>query len=538
MPKTSFFKKIAFAASVLLLCSCDKDYNVVGSDLIGDNNFDFETYTSNVLAYNQKVTAVESNNLKTNALGIYDDPAFGTNTANFVTQVSLSSYAPTIGESPEIESVILTIPYFSHVSGTNDDGTTEYALDSISGDTNGKLKLSIYESGYYLRNLDPSTNFQTSQLYYTDQNALIDSYKKGTPLNNSEDKKENDQFFFDNSQIAITTTDADTQKETTTYRKPEMHLNLDKTFFQDKILYANSSDLASADAFTNYFRGLYFKVEKSGSNASNQAMMDFSQGTITITYKAKTASTEDDEATTEEKTLVLNLTGNTINLLEESNSTTNYTNATTSPNTSTGDDKLYLRGGQGAISVIELFDKTDLIGYDENGNITTGSNGVSDELDNLRIRYKKNQLLINEANLIFYIDSDQMKNSNEPYNIYLYDLTNNVAIADLYTPALYGGTLITDKTTSKGASYKIRLTDHIRNLIKNTDYKNVTLGLAVTESLAVTGSNKLKTANPVFSQIPKGSVMNPRGTILFGSTTNAPEDKRLKLQIYYTKPNN
>ncbi|MBK0369480.1 DUF4270 domain-containing protein [Flavobacterium agrisoli] len=537
MLNTSFFKKIAFAASVILFCSCDKDYNVVGSDIIGDNDFDFEIYSSNLLAYNEKVPAVASNNLASNSLGIYDDPAFGTQTANFVTQVQLSSYAPVIGENPEIESVVLTIPYFSHVTTVNEDGSSQYALDSISGAADGKLKLSVYESGYYLRNLDPSSDFQNQQLYYTDQNATIDSQKKGTRLNDSEDKTENDEFFFDKSQIVIKTTDPETEKETTSYRAPEMQLNLNKDYFQSKILNTSASNLASADVFTNYFRGLYFKVEKSGSSPSNLALMNFAEGQITITYKAKTESTTDDDTETEEKTIVLNLKGNTISLLEESNSNTNYTTATTSANTTVGDERLYIRGGQGAMSIIDLFDKSDVLGYDENGN-TTGPNGVSDELDDLRLRYKKNQLLINEANLIFYIDTDKMANSNEPNNIYLYDLTNDQALVDFLTPSLYGGYITTDTTTKKGISYKIRITEYIRNLIKNTDSQNVTLGLVVSESQAILGFNPLKTANSLISQVPKSSVMSARGTVLYGSTNNVPEDKKLKLQIYYTKPNN
>jgi hypothetical protein len=31
--------------------------------------------------------------------------------------------------------------------------------------------------------------------------------------------------------------------------------------------------------------------------------------------------------------------------------------------------------------------------------------------------------------------------------------------------------------------------------------------------------------------------MNPLGTIIYGGTSTVPEDKRLKLEIYYTKPN-
>lgn len=545
MLNTSFFKKILLAASVILLYSCDKDYNVVGSDLIGDNGFDYEIYDSNVIAYNQKITPVASNNLALNALGIYDDPAFGTNTANFVTQVNLSSYAPTIGEEAVIDSVVMTIPYFSHVEKVNTDGSSTFILDSISGSTDGKLKLSVYESGYYLKAYDPNSQFQDQQLYYTNENSTVDNLK-GTLLNDAADQTENGQFFFNKKQIVITTKDTVTDKETKTYRKPEMRLHLNKDYFQNKILNASASNLASANAFNNYFRGLYFKVEKSGASPSNMALLNFkdTESKITIYYKAKTASTTDDEKIKEAKNIAISLTGNTISLQEESNPSINYSNATNTANinTVTGDDKLYLRGGQGSMAILELFSKTDQIGYDANGNLT-GANGVSDELDDLRQRYKNNELLINEANLTFYIDTELMKNSDEPNRIYLYDLTNKQALIDIIEPSLFDGILTKNTTTEKGISYKVRITDQIRNLVKNTDSTNVKLGLVVTQSIAALSFNKLKTpitipnTDVVIPQVPQGSVMNNRGTILYGGTTNVDSTKRLKLQIYYTKPN-
>ena len=61
-----------------------------------------------------------------------------------------------------------------------------------------------------------------------------------------------------------------------------------------------ASKLSTATVFQEYFRGLYFKVEKSGSSpTTNMALLDFfKQGDnakITIKYKAKTAITTDAE---------------------------------------------------------------------------------------------------------------------------------------------------------------------------------------------------------------------------------------------------
>ncbi|MFM2009831.1 MAG: hypothetical protein RLZZ479_221, partial [Bacteroidota bacterium] len=85
--------------------------------------------------------------------------------------------------------------------------------------------------------------------------------------------------------------------------------------------------------------------------------------------------------------------------------------------------------------------------------------------------------------------------------------------------------------------YKIRITNQIRNLVKYADSTNVKLGLVVTENIGETGFSKLKTPNSFTKKLPKASVMNPLGTVLYGSHPSVPVDKRVKLQIYYTKPN-
>lgn len=99
------------------------------------------------------------------------------------------------------------------------------------------------------------------------------------------------------------------------------------------------------------------------------AMLDFKSGKINIFYKAKTAITTDADTVMESRTLVINLTGNTVSLLEESNPASGYTTATA--NDQTADEKLYLKGGQGSMAVIELFDNTDLSGYDNKGRLIT-----------------------------------------------------------------------------------------------------------------------------------------------------------------------
>src|SRR6478752_2951504 len=167
MPRNFIFKSIPFLFLIVLFNSCDKEFNVVGEDIIGDNSFNIKKEEFPVVAYNQKLGPIQSNNLPINALGIYNNPSFGTTKANFVTQVSLKTVNPTIdAATAKIKSVVLTIPYFIDRTQTVLDATTgksTYVLDSIYGPSLAKMKLSLYESGYYMRNLDPADQFTQPQ---------------------------------------------------------------------------------------------------------------------------------------------------------------------------------------------------------------------------------------------------------------------------------------------------------------------------------------------------------------------------------------
>ena len=557
MNNNSFLKPILFALTAILFASCDSDFNGIGSDLIGDNHFGLEKYTgASILAFNQSTGPVQSNSLPVNSLGIYDNPVFGKTTANFVTQLELATVDPEIGVNPEISSVVMTIPYFSTKTGLETDGLTGiYELDSIYGGTDARLKLSVYESGYFMRDSDPAT--QEAQVYYTNQNAIFDANKLGQRLNDGSDLTNNDEFFFSNKEHSEKVTATD-QTVTTTRTAPAMRLNLNATFFKNKIITASSTKLANNNAFKEYFRGLYFKVEKSGASPTNLAMLNFKAGKITISYKEDLITTTAGVSVTTrvDKSIVINLTGNSANVFENEYSSS-FTNGIAAANTSLGDKKLYLKGGEGAMTVINLFGNTDVKGLDSEGNLTNTANQVPDELDELRA----NKWLINDASLTFSVDKAAMGSvASEPNRVYLYDLNNKKALLDYsydvttrtatkYNKHIHGG-IIEKGSDGRGTQYKIKLTNHIRNLIKNDTVTNVRLGLVVTENINDASNKKLKNyatippvlgSNPfVIKETPTGLVANPLGTILFGTNIPASDPdyaKRLKFEIYYTKPN-
>lgn len=534
---------LSIVCFTLLMVSCDKDYNTIGANLVGDNHYTFGDPDTNVavVAYNEDLGVVQTNNLAVNLLGIYHNPTFGTQSAHFVTQLLLPPTAPTfttITQGPVIEDVTLYIPYFS-TTGTTTDGITSYTLDSING--NSKLKLSIFENGYLLRDFDPTSNFTSAQKYYSNQVNDFELNKKGAAsdgssilngerLNNGEDVVDNDEFIFNASQIRDTIVDDDGE-ETITRSAPGMYLKLNKDFFQKKIIGgAALGKLDNNNVFNEYFRGLYFKVEESAAepNGSSLAMINFKGGNITIKYKEERTPTAQDTATTVDKTLILSLSGNTVSLVTQDRKP-DYASALASASSTLGDERLYLNGGAGSMAIIDLFGRD--------------ASGESAQLE----EYRAKNWLINEANLTFYIDKDKMANTSEPNRIYLYDLNNNRPILDYYTDQttnsskpkfgkrVYSGIIVQED--SKGTLYKIRLTTHITQLLKNADSTNVRLGLVVTESIANVDNYSVKnqTASGL-NKAPIASILNPLGTVLYGSKSSVSLDKRLKLEIYYTKP--
>ena len=550
MFKKSFLQQFALGLGALsLLVSCDKDYNEIGTDIVGDDHFGFELYTgASIKSYNQKLGPIASNNLPVNALGFYENPAFGTTQANFVTQVELATLNPEFNNvDPEeydvqptaIDSVVLDIPYFSTLLDQDEDGVKTYELDSIYGNPESKFKLSVYQSNYYLRDLDPTQSLGQQQLFYTDMNTEIDNFKVPTLLNDlptsdpqNLNGQQNAQFFFDKREHRTVTLNDD-DEEVETRSVPSMRLHLNKAVFTNLILNAPTGQLANNQVFKNYFRGLYFKTESIG-NAGSMAILNFKGGKITIYYNEDKATTTNGQTVYNRvnKTLVLNLTGNSVSLLNNSNENTDYLNTTA--NSTQEASKLYLKGGEGSMAVIDVF------GQDAD------NNGIADEIEAI----KANGWMINEANLTFYIDRTAMANTGiyEPNRIFLFDLNNKRPLIDYsfdfssnstypkFNKFVHGGIIEKeDVDNGRGIKYKVRITNHLRNLINN-DSTNVRLGLAVTESINNVAFSKLKTPNANTISAPTMSVANPLGTILYGSHPSVPEDKRLKIEIYYTKP--
>lgn len=542
----------ALVLSVMFLISCDKDFNTLGSDVIGDDHFGLERRDDiSVVAYTKKTGAVQSNNLPSNMLGFYKDAFFGTTKATFVTQVTLASVNPDLGYAAEIkenDSVYLYVPYFSTqtATGTGNESNT-YELNSVYGENveTATFDLKIYKSGYFLRDFD-AVDPTVRQKYYSGEKNLIEGSFNEAPLNEFPGAiaSETTAFKFSKEEIKLYKRNANgdfldsngniTTDETAKVVKerlaPGMWINLDPERFETIMLNASPSDLLNNNVFKEHFKGLYFQMNENSSDDDALAFLDFSKGYITMQYHSK--DTDETTAELKKKSLRLNLSGNTVNFFENDFST-EYDNIFNNSNTVTGDELLCPKGGDGSVVFIDLF------GADAD------NNNVPDELEALRAE----NILVNDAFLTFYVKNDGQKNATR---IYLYDATNNTPLLDYIFDSstatdpknnklLFGGILEVDEDdTDLGVKYKIRLRSHINNIIngenENTN-KNVRLGLSVTQNINNSSSYTVfEGTNFGNEKLPVGSIINPLGTIVYGNNTTD-ETKKLKLEIYYTKPN-
>src|SRR5690554_6883646 len=88
MKVTSWSRKILPLFLVLSIWSCDDDFSRVGSNIVGDENTNLNSYTSqNLIAYSKATGPVQANGFLVNSFGVIDNPIFGKSEVSFVTQL-------------------------------------------------------------------------------------------------------------------------------------------------------------------------------------------------------------------------------------------------------------------------------------------------------------------------------------------------------------------------------------------------------------------------------------------------------------------
>ncbi|HLT54210.1 MAG TPA: DUF4270 family protein, partial [Flavobacteriaceae bacterium] len=314
------------ATMVVAFIACDKDYNTIGTDILADQNFSTGSVKFPVVAYTKALKPVRSNNLTTALLGVYNDPVYGVTSASVVSQLIPTTFKPSFGEDTKIDSIFLTIPYFSHKTGEIEDGRSVYKLDSVFGEN--PIKISVYQNNYFLRDYNPETNLTELQEYYSNSNETINFDNHiGELLYQSE------EFVPNPTEIVLTKFNEDTEENEESERlAPSIRVPLSAPIededpdysFWEELLFFNQDEysyLSNANNFKEYFRGIYIKAEPV-NNDGNMLMFNLGSASANITvyysYFVQTIVDEEGNETEERNNSVfrMNLTGNSINIID------------------------------------------------------------------------------------------------------------------------------------------------------------------------------------------------------------------------------
>ena len=541
---------------IILIYSCDKDFTSIDSDVISaENAINFNTSSIDypIVASNLRLNPVKSNNLPSFMLGYNNNPFYGESKASFLGQIVPAEFSPSFGENVVLDSVVLTIPYYSRGVDTDDDGNISYEIDSVYGNT--ATKLYVYKSNFYLRDFNPSGDFSDSQNYYSN-GALSNS----ETINQSEIEAEllyesgilgdgSDDFIPSSERIDLTLLDSLGESYVASSIAPAVRLKLNNPNdnFWQSLFFENEGnpELINPNTFKEFFRGLYIKADGVNSEGSMMLLNFASSNTkLTIHYTSETSTDSDTdsggtstETITSQNEYVLNFTDNLVNIYEN-----NFQVDVSNSNTVEGDERIYLKGGEGYMSTVDLF-SGDI--EDDNGVMVNAfdhfKNSFYDEENEIANK------IINEAYIEFFVDQTQDIGS-EPDRIYLYNFEQNTALIDYFLDQSVSSTTINakinhlepltrdgDSITGEGVKYKIRITEHLNNLILR-DSTNAKLALVVTSNVGSIDNFSILNSGEEERDFPSGAILTPKGTVLHGSQSED-LDKRPRIKIYYTDPN-
>lgn len=584
----------------LLLMACDQEFNSVGVELIATNQFETQTRAFPVYLSVNELEDVQADQLGIVHFGIYNFPNLGRKEANITTQLSIaanprfglysqeqeiegdSTNVNVINENERVSSVFLEIPFLFNQNDADGDGVIDaldidpediesdtdgdgvsdlletqggtnplaqdsdgdgildgddtenngydggkkfYEIDSLFGNTNASFNIKVTELTYSFSTLDPNNNFETPTPYFSGRDFYEEGFT-GRSLYDGPFELNFDEVTFNYTKDDPETPDVDETTQVETRLSPRLRIPLDPAFFQEKFLDQEGEDaLASDNNFKNHLKGINIRMENSAEDL--YMLLNLSAATIRMnyTYDANqdqdTDDPGDDQITTESQTYMITPSGVQINHLENDQNSANLN----------PQERLVLNGGLGNIANLRLFDQDDSTANLEN--------------------FKSTNILVNEANLIFYVDPVIAENWTEgdfiAERLYLYRQDNNLPLSDYYSDPTSGNTDKLNKIVHSGIleyqdgrpyRYKFRITEHVSNLIRSEDEmlsENVALGLVVSANV-----NNIFVKNALLSDnqevfYPISALQNPLGTILIGP--NPPQelqDKQLKLEIIYT----
>ncbi len=532
--KAAIFRKIGAGVLCLLaIIACDSDQEDIAVDLAGQRPFGVGDSILEVVAYNIPIDSNRTDNnnnikLPLYLFGLNQDSDFGRLRSKMVSQIYLPVFtAVDWGENALVDDVVVELPYYYARDGEQDaidpdtglpivgeDGDTlqvpNFVLDSVYGNRDVEFQTRVFELGTFLNTLDPNDPTKQASYYSNRDFSVNELLHEGTMR-----ADRNDTVYYVERRLLdgdiSTVDDIDTVKLDPL--APSIKFRLDRQFFQEKFVdHDNPVDFENNDNFTRYFRGLYIDALGIDGALMN---LTLNPATLTVYYS-------NDEIANELEGEDLNNNG----ITGETNVTVKVKQRLTfpfggvaagtyqrdyggsalqpyllNPDSINGEPRLFVQGASGSQAIIELFSE--------------------ENLEELRSK----NWLINEANLVVYLDGDQEEIPNQ---LFLYKYDFNSFVNDFYDPRFgpdeFGGDLEYDSDGNPNR-YKFKITSYLTDLLKSE------------EKLS-----RLALRNYVRTDLPDFALLDttvqewnwiPKGVVLHGNRPQSNE-KRVVLEIFYS----
>jgi len=534
---------------LLVLSSCEKDFASFDSGVINSENaINFSTNNVEYTLTNrsEKINPVQTNNLPSFLIGSYKHPQYGISSGSFVGQMVPDEYNHDFGDNVVLDSVVLTMPFYSRGVDTSEEGDITYEIDSVYG--NSPVKISVFRNNFFLRTFDPFSDFDTSQRYFSNGSLSNSEIIDETQLE-GELLYEIENFTASAEQINLTEIDTSGNPFVSQRLAPALRFKLnnpndnfwESNFFENE----ENPELTNEPNFKDFFRGLYIKVENIGADGTMMLLnLASSNSKLTIHYTSDNTTIGDsdtgsvDEIETNQHEYVMNFSGNLVNIFN--NETLIDVSAMEQIN---GNENIYLRGGEGIISTLDLFSGTTMNDIGEE--VSEFEHFKDFFYDDISDEPKR---IINEAYIEFFVNQN-FSNNDEPDRIYIYNYKQNSALIDYFLDQSVSSTTLNAKinhlvplirdslSDDRGIKYKIRITEHLNNLILR-DSSNTKLAIGVISDIASVQNFKILDDESGYFEsknLAAGIILSPKGTILHGNLS-AEIEKRPKIKVYYTEP--
>ena len=600
-------KLLVSVTLILVISSCNQDFHPVGEALFIDQTLETLTESFPTFTFQEKLKKVQTNGLPLMQLGKINHPIFGQAEASFTAQLTIpnnlffgnhrqqfedepdDSDPNLIPENETVKFVYLDIPFFTNQDDADNDGVIDsldadpndplsnsdgdeltdliefqsqlnplssdsdgdgildhndddnatyqsgnnvYQIDSVYGNREATFNLKVYELGAYLNELDPSDNFETTQAFYSTQDYYEEGFSRAV-LHDDIISLNFDEIRINYKEDNPETPDVDETLQVETRLSPRLRVPLDIGFFQENFIdKEGSTDLETSVNFQKALRGIIIRAEDFSEDL--YMLLDIQNAAVNIVYEyddyqtqGTLGDTSDDTVEKVEKEISLAFNGIRINTLKNSLFDAAVQEQLIASSNNTPTNRLYVQSGT-FLGKIRLFD-------------------IENQNENELIESLRGQSwLINEANLIFYIDPN-LASSQEllAQRLYLFAYNSGFPLSDYVSDGsvsnfgrnsnkkIFGGLLEYDDNNVP-YRYKFNITDHISNIIRN-DSINFDLGLVVNADINNITPIKAVTESEQDLVYPLTATLNPLGAILIGSHPDASsEDKKVRLELIYS----